>query len=149
MLQLLSSACQLDVLLFLRQHSGAHLTAEDVARRVGYPVDEVHDSLAALEIAAVIARSASHGTGGDGDSPVYLYEFSPNPRDVILPRFLWLACTPDGRRQLLRVLTLSQGKRGSAEVARARRPFYGSGPPAAVPAVERSPTSVTGLSERD
>ena len=108
MLDVLDRPCDLDVLLFLHRHPRALMTADDLARRVGHPVEVVRRSLSALCRGGLMASSEPAMTAEP--SGVRLYRSVVGAWDDLLPAILWVASSPEGRHALRRALELKRAR---------------------------------------
>ena len=94
----LAHPCDLDLLLFFHRHPTAIMASEQIAAFAGYDLAQVARSLDLLVSAGVLRRSLNPTHIGR------LYTFTTDRGDGWLPALLRRASTPDGRRQLIRVL---------------------------------------------
>ena len=99
LLAVLESPCDLDVLVFFHRHPRAFLNTFDLAQRVGYDTAEIDCSIENLLGAGLVTSSKPRES-----ATARLYEFTPGRWATVLPRFLWVASTADGRRALRRAL---------------------------------------------
>jgi hypothetical protein len=103
LLGLLEHPCDLDLIVFFFRHPRALLTLHDVAARVGYHEDQVRAGVDTLERAGLLTWSKGGPEESASDSR--LFELTPGAWADILPAFLWVARSVDGRRTLRRALT--------------------------------------------
>ena len=103
LLSLLEHPCDLDLIVFFSRHPRALLTLHDVAARVGYGEDQVRAGVDTLQRAGLLTWSK--GGPDQRGSDARLFELTPGAWAEILPAFLWVARSVDGRRTLRRALT--------------------------------------------
>jgi hypothetical protein len=108
-----------DVLVFLYRHSTSLVSAEHIARLLGYPTGEVFAALDSLEPLGLVERTrASQG--------VRLYQLrlpSDSPRGAALGWLTTFADSRDGRLSLAK--KLQRGERPEATSGHSR--FHGKG----------------------
>jgi hypothetical protein len=102
LLEILERPCDLDVLLFFHRHPRALLTPQYLVGRVGYDIHEIHASLKVLSAAGLLEWSKDRMALGVGG--IRLYRLTVGTWDDLLPPFLWLASSPEGRHALRRAL---------------------------------------------
>jgi hypothetical protein len=109
--------CQWDVLVFLYRHLTSLVSAEHIARLLGYPTAEVVTALDGLEFLGLVERSRV-------DQGVRLYQFSTpadSPRGDALSRLLAVAASRRGRlllTQKLRRFPAGTGRAGGVSPLR-------------------------------
>jgi hypothetical protein len=96
----LQRPCDLDLVLFFARHWRALLSSEQLARLLGYPLQEIARSRDALVAAGWLTRVH------DPSRSERLYVFEPEGVNAeVLPAILALASTPGGRFALRRALS--------------------------------------------
>jgi DNA-binding MarR family transcriptional regulator len=103
----LKHPCDLDLLLFFSRHPTAIMASEQIAAFAGYDLAQVARSLDVLVGAGVLRRSINPTHVGR------LYSFTTEGGAGWLPWVLRVASTPDGRRQLVRLLRQQDSTRGT------------------------------------
>ena len=92
-------ACDLDLLMFFYRHPRALLDSEELVACLGYARERIAGSLDALIEAGLLTRSQSRS------HPACLYVLELNgSADGLLPSFLQLAVTREGRARVKRLL---------------------------------------------
>jgi DNA-binding MarR family transcriptional regulator len=105
---LVRQACDLDLLVFLYRHPRTLLTSEQLAKFVGYSMKDVAVAVDEFTNAGLIERSAQPSAHA---ARMYLLVLE-GPTGGGLKAFLDLACTCQGRRDILEVLN---GKNGAGK----------------------------------
>jgi hypothetical protein len=105
LLGLLEHPCDLDLIVFFSRHPRALLTLHDVAARVGYGEDQVRAGVDTLQRAGLLTWSK--GGSDESGSDARLFQLMPGAWADILPAFLWVARSVEGRRTLRRALTVA------------------------------------------
>jgi hypothetical protein len=89
--------CDLDLLVFFAKHSRTLLSSEQLARLLGYELDEIARSLDVLVAAGYLTRSQKQNR----TRPVQLYVFSTDAMNGgPPPAIVRLASSPEGRLAL-------------------------------------------------
>jgi DNA-binding MarR family transcriptional regulator len=99
--------CDLDLLVFFHRHPRVLLTSEQLAARVGYDLKQVARSLDLLIERGLLSR------GLNPSRVPRVYFFRAGDGEDVVERILRLGLTPDGRRELIRLL----GERASRAAA--------------------------------
>jgi DNA-binding MarR family transcriptional regulator len=94
----LTHPCDLDLLLFFHRHPTALMASDSIAAFAGYDLAQVSRSLDTLVRIGVLRRTLNPTHLGR------LYYFTTDGAGDALPSLLGTASTPDGRRQLVRLL---------------------------------------------
>ena len=94
----LTHPCDLDLLLFFHRHPTALMASEAIAAFAGYDLAQIAKSLDVLVRIGILSRRLNPTHIGR------LYYFTADGAGAALPSLLEAASTPDGRRQLLRLL---------------------------------------------
>ena len=115
LLDALARPCDLDLLLFFGRHPRAILTLDDLVSRVGYDIDQMAVALDVLQGAGLLTWSKRGPEDAAGQPRLYL--LTPGTWGGLLPAFLWVAVTPEGRWALRRALE-TMPARGNARGAR-------------------------------
>ena len=121
LLQLLGSACDLDVLLFAQRHPRALLSIDHIARAVGHSAEDVDTSIDSLTARRLLACRKS--MAGDAEAGVLFYEVTPGAWEAILPALAWVTASAHGRHALRRALSR---QRGDGPVAAQLHPYRAS-----------------------
>jgi DNA-binding MarR family transcriptional regulator len=99
--------CDLDLLVFFHRHPRVLLTSEQLAARVGYDLKQVARSLDLLIERGLLSRLLN------ATRVPRVYFFRAGDGEDSVERLLRLGLTPDGRRELIRLL----GERASRAAA--------------------------------
>jgi hypothetical protein len=102
----LTHPCDLDLVLFFHRHPTALMASEHIAAFAGYDLAQVARSLDLLVRIGVLRRSLNPTHIGR------LYHFSADGAREALQPILQVASTPDGRRQLVRLLGMWDPRKG-------------------------------------
>jgi DNA-binding MarR family transcriptional regulator len=93
--------CDLDLLLFFHRHPRALLTSEQLVAYLGYDGERVAKSLDGLIEAGLLTRSQNTYTSDAAH--LYVLELR-GPDGALLASLLKVAATPQGRRDVMRLL---------------------------------------------
>jgi DNA-binding MarR family transcriptional regulator len=116
----LENVAQWDLLTFLHRHRSALVTAEDIARLMGYQSAPIVAALESLETLGIVERSRlSQGAR--------LYELTrlSDPRDRALAELLALNETRSGRIRILKKLRQTAARKAITLVVAAGQRGYG------------------------
>ena len=92
-------ACDLDLLVFFYRHPCSLLTSERLVDFIGYDRERVAKSLEGLIEAGLLTRSLNPAHA----ARLYRLELHALPGGLLAP-FLEIAATPEGRREVMRLL---------------------------------------------
>src|SRR5919108_717013 len=104
----LTHPCDLDLLLFFQRHPTALMASEAIASFAGYDLAQVARSLDTLVRIGILRRALNPTHIGR------LYYFTTDGAGDALRSLLEAASSPDGRRQLVRLLGMRDFRKSAA-----------------------------------